>query len=61
MAEVSAQTHSFLQSASARERLAGVGAQVDWRSPAEFAAFVQAEQKKFAVIIDREGLQRDLG
>lgn len=61
VAEVSMQTRNFLQSESTRERLAGAGAQVDWRSPAEFAAFVKAEQQKFAVIIDREGLQRDLG
>lgn len=58
-AAVSEEVKRFLALPETQKRMAGVGAQPDYRDPAQFGAFVQAEQVKFANIIRREGLQLD--
>lgn len=60
VAAVAAETQRFLADPETQKRLAGVGAQPDWRAPEAFQAFVAAEQAKFARIIAREGLQLDI-
>ena len=37
-----------------------MGAQADYGTPQEFSAFVDAETKKFAAIIEKEGLQMEV-
>jgi hypothetical protein len=37
-----------------------MGARTDWGTPEQYSAFVEAETKKFAGIIEKEGLEMDV-
>jgi tripartite-type tricarboxylate transporter receptor subunit TctC len=37
-----------------------MGARADYSTPEQFAGFIDAETKKFAAIIQKEGLQMDV-
>lgn len=43
-----------------KRNIAGMGAQPDYGTPAQFSDFVQAETVKFAAIIEKEGLQMEV-
>jgi len=43
-----------------KKKIAAYGARPDYGTPEAFRAFVEAETKKFAGIIEREGLQMDV-
>ena len=43
-----------------KKNIAAMGARTDWGTPEQYSAFVEAETKKFAAIIEKEGLQMDV-
>jgi tripartite-type tricarboxylate transporter receptor subunit TctC len=60
VAALSGEIRNFLDKPDMQARIADLGARPDFGTPAEFAAFVQAETEKFAGIIRREGLQMEI-
>ncbi len=43
-----------------KKNIAAMGARADYGTPEQFSDFVDAETKKFAGIIQKEGLQMDV-
>ena len=54
------QVKAMLEREEIKKNIAAMGAQADYGTPQEFSAFVDAETKKFAAIIEREGLQMEV-
>jgi tripartite-type tricarboxylate transporter receptor subunit TctC len=58
---VNAETNALLDMPETQRRFAELGGVPLRLSPAEFAAWVQAETEKWGAVIRREGLQLDAG
>jgi len=43
-----------------KKNIAAMGARPDYGTPEQFSGFIEAETKKFAAIIQKEGLQMDV-
>jgi tripartite-type tricarboxylate transporter receptor subunit TctC len=54
------QIKAMLERDDIRKNIASMGARADYNSPEQYAGFIDAETKKFAGIIKREGLQMDV-
>ena len=54
---LSAAMHTVMQSAEVRERLTGVGLEVDYGGADEFAPYLKEQQARFAEIIKRGGIK----
>ena len=54
------QIKTFLERDDIKQQVAAMGARTDYGTPQQFAQFVDAETKKFAGIIEKEGLQMDV-
>ena len=54
------QVKAMLEREEIKKNIAAIGAQADYGTPQEFSAFVDAETKKFAAIIEKEGLQMEV-
>jgi tripartite-type tricarboxylate transporter receptor subunit TctC len=54
------QVKACLERDDTKRNIASMGATGDYGSPEQFAAFVDAETKKFAGIIEKEGLQMEV-
>ena len=54
------QVKAMLEREEIKKNIAAMGAQADYGTPQEFSAFVDAETKKFAAIIEKEGLQMEV-
>src|SRR5262245_7734933 len=54
------QVKAMLERDEIKKNIANMGARADYGSPQQFADFVDAETKKFAEIIKKEGLQMDV-
>ena len=54
------QVKTMLEREEIKKNIAAMGAQADYGTPQEFSAFVDAETKKFAAIIEKEGLQMEV-
>lgn len=60
LAELNKQIKAMLERDDIKKNIAGMGARADWGTPQQFADFVDAETKKFAAIIEKEGLEMDV-
>jgi tripartite-type tricarboxylate transporter receptor subunit TctC len=58
--ELNRQVKAMLEREDIRKNIAGMGARPDYGTPQQFSDFVDAETKKFAAIIDKEGLQMEV-
>jgi tripartite-type tricarboxylate transporter receptor subunit TctC len=56
LATLSADVAAVLAEPDMRKKLADLGVEPDTRSPAEFAAYVQSEARKYADVVKRAGL-----
>jgi tripartite-type tricarboxylate transporter receptor subunit TctC len=54
------QVKALLERDDVKKQVATMGARTDYGTPQQFAQFVDAETKKFAAIIEKEGLQMDV-
>jgi tripartite-type tricarboxylate transporter receptor subunit TctC len=54
------QVKAMLERDDIKKNIVAMGARADYGTPDQFAAFVDAETKKFAGIIQKEGLQMDV-
>ena len=54
------QIKAMLEREDIKKTIATMGARTDWGTPEQFSTFVEAETKKFAAIIEKEGLQMDV-
>ena len=54
------QIKAMLERDDVKKNVATMGARTDWGTPEQYGAFVEAETKKFAGIIEKEGLQMDV-
>jgi tripartite-type tricarboxylate transporter receptor subunit TctC len=54
------QVKAMLERADIRKNIAAMGARADYGTPQQFSDFIDAETKKFAAIIDKEGLKMDV-
>jgi len=54
------QVKAMLERDDIKKNVAAMGARTDYGTPQQFADFVDAETKKFAGIIQKEGLQMDV-
>jgi tripartite-type tricarboxylate transporter receptor subunit TctC len=54
------QVKAMLERDDIKKNITAMGARADYGSPQQFADFVDAETKKFAGIIQKEGLQMDV-
>jgi tripartite-type tricarboxylate transporter receptor subunit TctC len=54
------QVKAMLERDDIKKNIAAMGARADYGTPEQFATFVDAETKKFAGIIQKEGLQMDV-
>ena len=54
---LSAAMHTVMQSAEVRERLTGVGLEIDYGGADEFAPYLKEQQARFAEIIKRGGIK----
>jgi len=54
------QVKAMLEREEIKKNIATMGARADYGSPEQFAGFVDVETKKFASIIQKEGLQMDV-
>ena len=50
----------FLERDDTKKNIAAMGARADYGTPDQYAAFIDAETKKFAAIIEKEGLQMEV-
>ena len=50
----------YLEREDIKKNVAAMGARTDYGTPEQFSAFVDAETKKFAAIIEKEGLQMEV-
>jgi tripartite-type tricarboxylate transporter receptor subunit TctC len=58
--ELNKQIKAMLERDDIKKNVATMGARTDWGTPQQFSEFVEAETKKFAGIIEKEGLQMDV-
>ncbi|TAI60859.1 tripartite tricarboxylate transporter substrate binding protein, partial [Bradyrhizobium sp. Leo170] len=58
--ELNRQVKAMLERDDVNKNIAGMGARPDHGTPQQFTDFVDAETKKFAVIIEKEGLQMEV-
>jgi len=58
--ELNKQIKAMLERDDIKKNIATMGARTDWGTPQQFSEFVEAETKKFAGIIEKEGLQMDV-
>ncbi|MCA1453381.1 tripartite tricarboxylate transporter substrate binding protein [Bradyrhizobium sp. BRP22] len=58
--ELNRQIKAMLERDDVKKNIAGMGARPDYGSPQQFTDFVDAETKKFAAIIEKEGLQMEV-
>ena len=58
--ELNRQIKAMLERDDVKKNIAGMGAVADYGTPQQFSGFVEAETKKFAAIIDKEGLQMEV-
>jgi tripartite-type tricarboxylate transporter receptor subunit TctC len=58
--ELNKQIKAMLERDDIKKNIVAMGARADWGTPQQFADFVEAETKKFAGIIEKEGLQMDV-
>ena len=56
---LAAESEKALQAAETRERLAGIGVEVDSRGPDEFAVYLKGETARFAAIIKNGNIKLD--
>jgi tripartite-type tricarboxylate transporter receptor subunit TctC len=54
------QIKAMLEREEIRKNIAAMGARADYGTPQQFSDFVDAETKKFAAIIEKEGLQMEV-
>jgi tripartite-type tricarboxylate transporter receptor subunit TctC len=54
------QVKAMLERDDMKKQIVAMGARADYGTPQQFANFVDAETKKFAGIIQKEGLQMDV-
>ena len=54
------QVKAMLEREEIKRTIANMGARADYGTPQQFSDFVDAETKKFAAIIEKEGLQMDV-
>ena len=57
---LNSQVKAMLEREEIKKNITAMGARADWGTPQQFADFVEAETKKFAGIIEKEGLQMDV-
>ncbi|NLS68993.1 tripartite tricarboxylate transporter substrate binding protein [Bradyrhizobium brasilense] len=58
--ELNRQVKAMLERDDVKKNIAGMGARADYGTPRQFSDFVDAETKKFAAIIEKEGLQMEV-
>ena len=58
--ELNKQVKAMLDRDDIKKNIAAMGARADWATPQQFSEFVDAETKKFAAIIEKEGLQMEV-
>jgi tripartite-type tricarboxylate transporter receptor subunit TctC len=58
--ELNKQIKAMLERDDVKKNVGTMGARTDWGTPEQYSAFVEAETKKFAGIIEKEGLQMDV-
>ena len=58
--ELNKQVKAMLERDDIKKNIAAMGARSDWGTPQQFSEFVNAETKKFAAIIEKEGLQMEV-
>ena len=58
--ELNRQIKAMLERDDVKKNIAGMGARADYGTPQQFSDFVEAETKKFAAIIEKEGLQMEV-
>ncbi|MGX9424955.1 MULTISPECIES: Bug family tripartite tricarboxylate transporter substrate binding protein [Bradyrhizobium] len=58
--ELNRQIMAMLERDDVRKNIAGMGARPDHGTPQQFTDFVDAETRKFAAIIEKEGLQMEV-
>jgi len=58
--ELNRQIKAMLARDDVRKNIAGMGARADYGTPQQFSDFVDAETRKFAAIIEKEGLQMEV-
>ena len=58
--ELNKQVKAMLERDDIKKNIAAMGARADWATPQQFSEFVDAETKKFAAIIEKEGLQMEV-
>jgi len=54
------QVKAMLEREEIKKNIAAMGARADYGTPDQFSAFLDAETKKFAAIIEKEGLQMEV-
>jgi tripartite-type tricarboxylate transporter receptor subunit TctC len=54
------QVKAMLEREEIKKNIAAMGARADYGTPDQYAAFIDAETKKFAAIIEKEGLQMEV-
>ena len=54
------QIKAMLEREDIRKNIAAMGARADYGTPQQFSDFVDGETKKFAAIIQKEGLQMEV-
>ena len=57
---LNSQVKAMLESDDIRKNIAAMGARTDYGTPQQFSDFVDAETRKFASIIEKEGLQMEV-
>ena len=58
--ELNKQIKAMLERDDIKKNVASMGARADWGTPEQYSAFIEAETKKFAAIIEKEGLEMDV-
>ena len=58
--EFNKQVKAMLERDDIKKNIAAMGARADWATPQQFSEFVDAETRKFAAIIEKEGLQMEV-
>jgi tripartite-type tricarboxylate transporter receptor subunit TctC len=58
--ELNRQIKTMLERDDVKKNVATMGARTDWGTPEQYSAFIEAERKKFAGIIEKEGLEMDV-
>lgn len=58
--ELNKQVKAMLERDDVRKNIAAMGARTDYGTPQQFSDFVDAETRKFASIIEKEGLQMEV-